>query len=224
MPELAEVLARLGELPPGSLLIGVCKDHLPLLLDLRGREPRHFLICSDHIFANTLALKNMLTAALHLNAPEVINIHVIADNIKAYQQLIQTTQCKVSFGTQAPENDILLQEMFNLAVMHQRSHEDAGIHLMAIDGLNTFYKRLSPEGRSLFLWLLENCVEVGVWIFATLDTLHADRNLETVTKKFPARLLGQVDDIHLSRLLAGQDGPDLAHLIPGIEAIVISPN
>ena len=72
VPLLREVLARLNPCPSYSMLMGVCDDDLPLLLDLSNPAAGSVLVVSDVQYGNTLFVKTMLASAYTLNTPQQV--------------------------------------------------------------------------------------------------------------------------------------------------------
>jgi hypothetical protein len=213
IPLLDEVLENLQPLPAYSLLLGLCEDGLPVILDLTDPSAGGFLISGDNGFVNSTLLYSILTTACKVNTVEEVNLHLISPHADDLIELHRQPHCKISFDPSRPECEIVIEEMVNLVHHRQGSGEIQPIHILAIDGLDLLFQTLSLEAQSWFKWLLQFGPEVGVWIFATIESSCVNNAHYGMIESFPSRILGIIKSPQMARYLSGVSSDNLDDLI-----------
>ena len=224
LPTQAEVLEEFHPLPAYSLLLGLCEDGLPLILDLTDPSPGSFLIAGDQAQANFNLLYSLLISAALINTAEEVNLHLVSSLADELVELHKQPAFKICFNPDRPECEIVVEEMVNLVHQRQGTMEIQPVHILAVDGLDLLSRTLSPEARYWFNWLAENGPEVGLWVIATVESektmgLHHDG-----LNGFPSRILGHIQSPRLARSLSGLSRNRLDDLIPGEQFYVRSVN
>ena len=213
IPLLDEVLEDLHPLPAYSLLLGLCEDGMPVILDLTDPSAGAFLIAGDNSFANFALLYSILTTACKVNTEEEVNLHMISTQADNLIELHRQQHFKISFDPSRPECEIVIEEMVNLVHHRQGSGEIQPIHILAIDGLDLLFQTLSMEAQSWFNWLLQFGPEAGVWIFATIESSCVNNTHYGVIESFPSRILGNIKSPQMARYLSGMRKDNLDDLI-----------
>jgi hypothetical protein len=220
-PSVDQVLEELDPLPAYSLMLGMCEDDLPLVLDLNNPGSGSFLIAGENEGSNTNLLHSILTSAYSVNTEEQLNIHLLSPYADDLVELHKLPHLKISFDPGRPECEIMIEELVNL-VHQRRSRQKDPIHLLAIDSLDLLLHSLSPEAYMKFNWLVEFGPKAGVWVFATIDTNDIRKSHMGLLEGFKSRILGNIQFQRIARYLSGTTDPVLEELMPGMEAIVRS--
>lgn len=220
VPTLEEVLDELNPIPAYSLLLGLCEDEIPLILDLTDPRAGAFLIVSDNGSTNSTLLYNLLTAAYKVNTEEEVNLHLISPDADDLTVLHKQPNLKVCFAPDRPECEVVIEEMVNLVHQRQGSHEIQPVHILAIDRLDLLFQTLSMEAQLWFSWLLEFGAEVGLWIIATIPSNSIKKTHYGVIEGFPSRILGMIQFPRLARYLSGMSKDHLDDLIPDGQFLV----
>lgn len=224
-PRLKDVLAALGETPPYALLVGLCDDDFPLLLDLSHPSPGHCLLAADDYIHNASALYGLLLTATLFNTTQTLALHILTTDLNRYPALIQVEHLKASFSPEEPEAGVFIEELYNLALTRQQQQRPlTPIHILAIDEFDLLIETLNMDQRMQLRWLLEHGQHFGIRIFASIESNYLHRSLLPWIDKFPARLVGAVENQQLAHLLAGVDAAELVDLEPGQVAFFRSPN
>ncbi len=222
VPTLEEVLDELHPLPAYSLLLGLCEDGLPLILDLTDPYSGSFLIAGDNGFTNFQLLYSLLTSGYKINTPTEVNLHFISPQVDKLIELHKQPSFKIGFDPTRPECEILVEEMVNLIHQRQGTLDIQPIHILAIDGLDLLFQTLSPEAQEWFIWLQENGPEAGLWIFASIESKRINKSQTSLIDGFPSRILGNIQSPRLMRYLSGLSRNRLDDLIPNGQFLVQS--
>jgi hypothetical protein len=219
---LEEVLEEFHPLPAYSLLLGLCEDGLPLILDLTDPSAGSFLIAGDHAQTNFNLLYSLLTSAYLVNTPEEVNLHLISPLADDLVELHKQSAFKISFNSAHPECEIVVEEMVNLVHQRQGTMDIQPVHILAVDGLDLLFQTLSPKAKYWFGWLAENGPEVGLWLIATVESGKMMKFHHDVIHGFPSRILGNIQSPRMARSLSGLSRNRLDDLIPGEQYYVRS--
>jgi hypothetical protein len=223
LPSLEEVLQdQSRSLPQRSLLLGLCEDGLPLVLDLTDPESGAFLIAGDSGFDNSALLHSILTAAHKGNREKDVSLHLISPHADYLLNFHRMPNFKISYEPHRAEIRIVLEELVNLVVKRQHDHKDSHLpaHIFAIDGLDLLYQSLDPQSKLHLDWLIQQGPAAGVWVFATIEATYlADQVIPTLDL-FPSRILGRINQPNLARHLSGLSRSYLTDLYPGLEYFV----
>jgi len=220
LPSLEEALEQQRGLPAGSLLLGVCEDGLPLVLDLTDPDSGAFLIAGDSGFDSSALLHSILTAAFKGNRTKDVCLHLISPHADDLLYFHQLPNFKISYEPHRPEVRIVLEEMVNLVLKRQRTGERLPAHLFAIDGLDLLQQSLDAQSKLRLNWLIREGAAVGLWIFATIEATYLAEQVMPAVELFPSRILGRISQPNLARILSGLSRSYLSDLYPGLEFFV----
>lgn len=219
-PSLEEVLKKQRHLPSFSLLLGLCEDELPLVLDLTDGDHGSFLIASDNGFDNTAFMHSLLTAAFKSNHESQVSLHLISPHADDLLYFHRQPSLKISYEPFRPEIEIVLEEMVNLVDARRRSKQVTPVHIFAIDGLDLLWQALGPQARLRLDWLIENGPAYGLRVFASIESTYVSRNIQETLNLFPSRILGRISQPNLARYLSGLSRSYLSDLAPGAQFFV----
>ena len=219
-PSLEEVLNQQRSLPSFSLLLGLCEDALPLVLDLTDPSSGAFLIAGDNGFDNTTLMHSLLTAAFKVNRVSEVSLHLISPHADDLLYFHRQPSFKISYEPYRPEIEIVLEEMVNLVSSRNHSGQITPVHLFAIDGLDLLWQALGPQARLRLDWLIEHGPAAGLWVFASIESTYISKNLNATLNLFPSRILGRISQPNLARYLSGLSRSYLSDLISGVQYFV----
>jgi hypothetical protein len=220
---LDQVLPGLSGLPQGALVLGLCQDDLPLVIDLADPDSGSVLIASDTGFDNTAFLHCIVAGALALNQPEDLSLHLISPYADELLTFHRQPSFRICYEPYRPEVEVVLEEMVNLVVGRQRKQTRWPYHVLAVDDLDLLCQSISPQGKLRLQWLVEHGPGAGLWVLGTLDSTYLSEGLAALIERFPSRLLGQICQPNLARSLSRLNGLYLADLTPG-EAYFVGPD
>lgn len=219
-PSLEEVLTQQRRLPSFSLLMGLCEDALPLVLDLTDPSSGAFLIAGDNGFDNTTLMHSLLTAAFKANRESEVSLHLISPHADDLLYFHRQPSFKISYEPYRPEVEIVLEEMVNMVSSRKRNGQITPAHLFAIDDLDLLWQALSPQARLRLDWLIENGSSAGLWVFASIESTYISKTIQATLSLFPSRILGRISQPNLARYLSGLSRSYLSDLDSGVQYFV----
>ena len=222
LPTLEAVHKGQPILPAYSLILGLCRDQLPLVLDLTEPNTGAFLIAADSGFANTTLLHSILASAFLLNTESEVNVHLISPQADSLTRFHTQPNLKICFQPERMECEIVLEEIVNLIVSRQQLDHQHPVHVLFIDSLDLLWEQLSPQGRERLKWIAANGPHFGFAVFAAIETGYLKPKLNHLVDCFPSRILGRIRQTSNARYLAGFNHSDVGKLIPDLEFLTIA--
>jgi hypothetical protein len=219
---LEHVLEGQRTIPAYSLILGMCDDQLPLVLDLTEAKSGSFLVAGDSGFANTSLLHSMIASAFYLNTEHEANLHLISPQADSLTQFHRQPIFKISYQPGREEIEVVMEEMVNLVETRRATGRRAPYHLLFIDSLDILWDSLSDQARLWLNWLTTYGPRFGLRLIASLETEYLKPDLYRAVDCFPSRILGHTRFLHDARYLSGLQQDDLSKLTPEHEFIVYS--
>lgn len=211
-PRVESVIVDSGPLSPYTLILGVCEDGLPFLLDLTNPAPGALLVVSDSAAGQQQFLAALLESAAGLNTPEQAYFHVIAPQPAEFASLRDRPH---SHGVVSPldsEAAGLLKTLDELSERRRRGPEPGPAVVLAIHDLASFLDTLDQEGFVRLYHLVKHGPRARIWTIATLNAAAAAGIDDRLIAAFRTRILGQILDPDTAGWLSGQPDPPAARL------------
>ncbi len=196
-------------LPPGSLLLGLADDGLPLLLDLYDPTPGPLLVAGDGGSGKTAVLQSMARAS-NFQEPGDIQFGVITPFPEEWKEVEDLPNGLGIWPAYHPSAKSFLSQIVNWA---EALPETRQIILVLIDGLDLLASNGFHSHKDL-RWLLTYGPERHVWPVVTVNPSRLSHILDWLDH-FRTRIFGQVKHAHNADLLLGNTNVDLAELLPG---------
>jgi hypothetical protein len=212
---LDQILAQSGKLPPHSLLLGVCDDGLPFLLDLTNPAPGALLICGDPGVGKTVLMDSILASGLRLNTPSQLNLSVIAAEIEPFMHLAKAEHCQEIFSVGEEVTGDLIGELADLAEERRRTRPTDPAILLVIDDLAGCLDHLDQQAFSRLYWLIRHGPRSRIWTVASLSMERARTIEPQFLSAFRTRLFGRTADRKLVAQLSDDDKLRTARLENG---------
>lgn len=221
-PTLEDVLQQQRILPAYSLVLGMCEDQLPLILDLTEPSSGSFLIAADSGFSNTSLLHSILTSALMLNTDSEVNTHLISPQADSLTHIHNQPNFKISYQPDRKECEIVLEEMTSLIESRQHHSNPEPIHVLFIDSLDILWGNLSALGKTSLMWIATYGPQHGLYVFSTLESDYFSPKLFQLIDCFPSRILGNIKQKEQGSFLSGFPASSLTELAPETEYLTIT--
>lgn len=222
VPGLEEVIEQISPLPAFSLLIGICEDGTPLIVELKNTKTGPVLASGDNRFGNQQLLHSMLLSACMLNSQEDMKIHLVAPNVRAYPELIRQGHVVQAFNSQDMASKVLLEEFVRLGRDRKRGKEVYPMQILAIDELDLLLQDFEKVLLKQFQWLLEVGPEVNLWVVATISSKRVRSDFRALLRSFSTQIFGRIESPVESAQLTGKPFLDLSRHIPGVECTIQS--
>lgn len=183
-----EELIMGGRVPQGAMVLGVCADGLPLVVDLADPSPGSILLIGEETALLQKHIKAILSSLTLLNPPEKLSVDIITPAVDQYagEKTLPHLQNLLSPDQDAVFN--LMGQLFEKVEAHQRKkHSFSGrllaglmpnhrelFHVLVIDQLDALVEQLASESLAYLRWLLRRGPAAQVWIVATLNARAAE--------------------------------------------------
>ncbi len=152
-----------------SVLLGICDDGLPLLIDLCNHNLGSVLISGRQFTANQLLLRIMLKATILLNPPQYVQLSVITHHVNTFESDLTASHCHGILRPNIREASELVMELCALVEQRNSGRQRGPAIILAIDELNTLICEVDENIRSHFSWLLREGPFAKVWPIACIS-------------------------------------------------------
>ncbi|HNB54560.1 MAG TPA: hypothetical protein PK530_21615, partial [Anaerolineales bacterium] len=226
-----DLIERLA-LPKNSLILGVCEDGLPLVLELSDPSPGALLFLGDEVEGMQKHLQAILSSICLMSDPKQVQVDIITPSPKTFapQKMYPHVQ-----KTHLPDQDEMYELLGNLfGLVEQRQRKDnslAGkwlrdflplnkgpVRVLVIDQVDVLVEQLAPESLAYLRWLLRRGPAANVWVLASLNTRNAQCLDGKTLKAFGLRISGKIQNPGQASRLTDVPAEKLSSLISGEQA------
>jgi len=199
----------------GSVVIGVCEDGLPFVLNLNNDPPASILIAGDPGSGKTRLLRAILVSAMVINQPEDVNFCVVTPAPQEYADLVHTDHCSGLLRSRSLEARKLVNHLLEIADRRQYRDDHGPAQLLVIDDLADFVHGLDDAAYWGFEWLVRIGAQVRIWIIASQSSGSMSWLEDDLLEAFPLHVLGSLASQHDLLALTGSAYLDLQPLARG---------
>ncbi|NJN44483.1 MAG: hypothetical protein HC806_07015 [Anaerolineae bacterium] len=193
--DLLALIDRL-QLPGNSMVLGVCEDGLPLLLEFSDPSPGALLFLGENVNGMQKHLLSILTSINLLKLNSQVSINVISPDLSVFSDNELAYPINNLLLPDQDEIFDLLGELFVTVENRQRkensltnkilgnfiSPQKGPIQILLIDQIDVLISYLAPESLAYLRWLLRRGPSSNVWVLASLNTKNGN-SLDTKTLK-----------------------------------------
>jgi hypothetical protein len=221
LPSLEALIEGAGELTPCSIVLGICEDGLPFLLDLTNPAPGALLVAADNLGGKTRFLKSLLASTTYLNSPDEAAFYIAAQFPWQYGEFEQTDHCQ---GIHPANDKNTLRELIEELVEMVEERKHAGPYgpaiILTIDDLHTLLQNIDEQTYSRLYWLIRHGPRSRVWTIAAFSTQRGEQIDERFLAAFRTRLAGKIEDRKRAAAISGDQHLDTRRLEKGLEFCV----
>jgi hypothetical protein len=184
------VLKENEDLPEGSLILGVQDDGKPLVLALDDTSMGAVLIAGDSTAANRKHLRAILASAEKLNSPELLQVDVISrseDGFKTDSSVLRKSCAASDDGVFE-----ILGEYLEEIELRLRDDRQLPFRVLFIDEIEELTGRLADDSLRFLRWMMRRGPQVGIWIFASIETARLPEFDSKTYRAFDLRLYGKI--------------------------------
>lgn len=203
LPKLQEAESRFGPLPAYSLLLGLCKDQLPLILDLTEPRAGSFLIASDQPQINTHLLTTLANSGCQHNTTGELMIHLVSEQMGGWERRLRQPHLEHMVRPASNEALQLIQSLKRLYARRCESGDILPVHLLLLDDLSRCVQKSHGRFMSMLREVIVHGPHVGLWTFATIESGKITADLYETIEVFPSRIVGRIVNDQMARYLTG---------------------
>ncbi|MDX9991252.1 MAG: ATP-binding protein [Anaerolineales bacterium] len=211
LPKAVNLLEQSGPLPAHSVVFGIARDGLPLILRLDRPASGPILLAADKGSGKTAFLQTLAQSTRRLNPVEEVAILALTDYPAEWQlDDLPARALRVYPAYEEIASDLLQR----LAAWVSAQQPQRAIVLLC-DGLDSIL-HLDDAAQQAFAFLLENGPGAHVWPIVSVNSARAAQ-LPDWLAFFQTRIYGRIVNPELSADLTHLPGAPLAALFPGAE-------
>lgn len=191
-PSLRSLLDIYGNFPPFSLVIGLCNDGLPFMLNLDNPKPGSFLVVGNDSTKTIQLLKVITLSACNLNIPQNVSICVITNNRNEFTRLQGLPHCEGIFSPYDRNAGEMIIEFASIAEQRRSGRERGSRILLAIDDLSSCNNLISDYSVYLNLKsLIMRGPKSGIWPIISIPSHSVDDANPQLLRSFGAYIFGK---------------------------------
>jgi hypothetical protein len=208
-PDTGTIITSTPLLPPGTLLLGLAEDGLPVMLDLYDPTPGPLLVAGDGGCGKTTLLQSLARLS-DTQDPGDIQFTVLTPFLEEWTSLERQSNCLGVWPAYHPSAGSFLSQLVGWADALAGTRQSV---LLLFDGFDLMAGSDFQYQHDL-RWLLMYGPERHIWPVLSVNPARLAR-LQAWLPYFHTRVLGQVRHAHNARQLVNDPAIDLASLEPG---------
>lgn len=201
-PSLEEILRDSGPLPPETILLGVCDEGLPILLDLNDAAPGSLLLIGDPDSGKTDFLLTALESGSATISQWKFRFACLTRQKEDYFGLLSDPHSYLvtAFSDSRARNIIL--EFSHIAEQRRFGRQAGPALVLVVDDLVEAGKRLDNDAYDLLLWLIENGPASHVYVLASINARLLKSTDPRLLDLFGAWIIGSIDPTKIGTRLS----------------------
>lgn len=220
LPSLEALIERTGDFSPGSVMLGICEDNLPFVLDLANPAPGAMLLAGDSSSGKTRFIRSLLKSAVILNQPEEVCFSLILNDPQEYLDISQQDHCQHCLASDDEASGGIIQELADLAEHRRHGASGGPAYILIIDDLEACLHHLDEQDYSRLFWLARHGARSRIWTIATIRPGNADLIDPRLMTSFRTRVIGKMKDHNMAGYLSGDEEMDSQELEAGIQFLL----
>lgn len=190
-PALQSTLAGFSPLPQNALFLGVARDELPILLNLRDPSPGPLLVAAEADSGKTRFLQMIAKTAILHHLADNLRFCVITNYPDEWHEFGNAPHCIGIYPTFQRKTSALIT---SLAAWAHDNHSNSGATLMLLDDLESL-THTEAETQQALRWLLLRGPNRQVWPIVTLNAGRSAQ-VEPWLDAFRTRIYGRIKNVH----------------------------
>ena len=208
-------LVQMDELPPYTLILGICEDQVPFILDLTNPAPGSFLIAGDSQSGKTRLLEAILASSDYFAPSNQLEISLVTgSSAGSLASLPEDIFAKV-VPSGSPAASEKIQELAELTEQRHHGYQHGAVHILVLEDLAAVTADLDQYTFGRLYWLIKHGPRSRVWVFARLNAEETGNIDERLLAAFRTRLIGRIQDRGLAGYLSGDEYSPAMNLAPG---------
>lgn len=209
---LQAVLERARPFSPGAVVLGMCEDGLPFLLDLTNPAPGAILIGGDPGVGKSRLLRSILASAALANPIERVVFTVLAQNPDEFLDLAQFAHCQEVLAASDPAAEGVVWDLAETVEARRRGRHAGPAMILAIDNLAAYLQFSAEEISRQLLKIIRHGPRYQVWTFAALPSQDFACLDDHFLVSFRTHLVGKIESPDLLLAFSGDARPGVPDL------------
>jgi len=194
------------QLPQNSLILGVCADGLPLVLEFSDPSTGALLFLGEDVASMQKHLQAILASVCLLSDPKQVQVDVISPDQDAFTKQMRFPHIQKVYLPDQEEVFELLGNLFELVEARQRKETSltgkflsgflpankGPTKILLIDQVDILVEQLAPESLAYLRWLLRRGPAANVWVLASLNSQNAHNIDGKTLKSFGLQIAGKL--------------------------------
>lgn len=209
VPGLAQLFQQNPGLPAQAVVLGVCEDGLPVLLDLSDPAPGALVLIGDQREAQLEILRTAVTSIAGRNSPRAMQFIVFSCDPGAWQAWVdEQGYARHCLAIERADGEAVQEWIVRLAdwTEQRRLGQASGPSLLLVMDTLNFLPALSYDIRLNFEWMAKEGPQARIWPLAVISTeLARALSARRMLRAFQTRMVGYTDQPEDLSALAGFD-------------------
>lgn len=197
-PAIERLLEAQPGLPDQTVLLGVCEDGLPVLLDMHDPTPGAVLVMGDERKSQLEMLRAAITSLVIRNTPRNVQFLILSCDPQDWTAWISEQGFqRYNIAIENADEAIIRNWVLRLAdwTEQRRMSEHALPAILVVMDTLSFLPRLEYDIRLNFEWMAKEGPQAMIWPFATVSTeLAKALSGRRLLRAFKTRILGRAED------------------------------
>ena len=177
-PSIYSIYESYGPFPNQSMMVGICADGFPFMLDLNNSRSGSVLVVGENTHERSQILKTMCLSASLINKPEEISMFVITNKPHQYAELSKYPNCQAIISPYQRSSGELVIELASIVEQRRSGRERGESLILLIDDFQSINSILNDFSVYLNLKSMVNTgPQNGVWPIISIQPgdVHSSR-------------------------------------------------
>jgi len=186
---LNDIIYQFGSFPAYSIVIGVCDDGLPLVLDLSKPRPGSILVYRNSDHETTELINSICLSGVRINPPDDLAVCVIAKDPDGYLDLMGYPHTQSMLAPYEKSAGNLVLELSAIAEQRRYGRELGPAFLLVIDDLYSFLSYNTDYGVFVnFKWLMNFGPRSMIWPLIAIRDSSISKFNQSLSSLFPFQI------------------------------------
>lgn len=194
-PSIYTIFESYGPFPNQSLMVGICADGFPFILDLNNPRSGSILVVGENTHERSQILKTMCLSASLINKPEQISIFAITNKPHQYAELSKYPNCQAIISPYERSAGELVIELASIVEQRRSGRERGEIFLLLIDDFQSIDSILNNFSVYLNLKSMVSLgPQNGVWPIISIQPGDVQSSRGQLLRSFGTYIFERVDN------------------------------
>lgn len=186
-----EYLRAFPRFPAYSVLMGVCEDGMPLMLDLENPAPGPILLIGKNIATMNAFIQASIYSIAELNTPNQVRYVQAIPNAGSWHHGHPMEYHMGTFDWASDEVESAIMELTGIAEGRRMGRNRGPAIYLALDSLG-YASTMNHIAQVNLRWLLRYGAQYRVWVVASYDA-NKDLHMDTWLPFFKTALIGNLE-------------------------------